>query len=185
MTDKEIIALCRNEQTLEQGFTCLVSVYTKKIYWHIRRMIPDHDDANDVVQNCFIKVWKGISNFREDSKLYTWLYRIATNEAITFMNDRHRKQVVPMTTPGTDDNDHTQRISDEPWLDMEAVQKNLQAAIDTLPDKQKQVFVMRYFDELKYEDMEEILGTSQGALKASFHHAVKKIEHYLKQTLNQ
>ncbi len=149
----------------------------------MRRMITDHDDANDVVQNCFIKIWKGLPQFREDSQLYTWLYRIATNEAITFMNDRHRKRVVPLVLQNEDVGSGQQ--ADEPWFDSDDVQRNLQAAIDTLPNKQKQVFVLRYYDEMKYEEMEAVLGTSTGALKASYHHAVKKIENYLRQTLNQ
>ena len=186
MTDREIISLCLSESTREQGFRYIVSIYTKKIYWHVRRMVGDHDDANDIVQNCFIKAWKGLANFREDSKLYTWLYRIATNEAINFLNDRHRKLVVPVSAgEENDESAYGSQLQNEPWLDSEEVQKNLQAAIDSLPAKQKQVFVMRYYDEMKYEEMEEVLGTSMGALKASFHHAVKKIENYLRQTLNQ
>lgn len=152
----------------------------------MRRMVADHDDANDIVQNCFIKAWKGLGNFREDSKLYTWLYRIATNEAITFMNDRHRKQVVSIgDIAENEEMPFAGQAQNEPWLDGEEVQKHLREAIETLPVKQKQVFVMRYYDEMKYEEMEEVLGTSMGALKASFHHAVKKIENYLRQTLNQ
>lgn len=152
----------------------------------MRRMVSDHDDANDIVQNCFIKAWKGLANFREDSKLYTWLYRIATNEAITFLNDRQRKLVVPISAGEENyESGYGSQLQNEPWFDSEEVQKNLQAAIDSLPAKQKQVFVMRYYDEMKYEEMEEVLGTSMGALKASFHHAVKKIENYLRQTLNQ
>lgn len=186
MTDREIISLCLTESTREQGFRHLVSTYTRKIYWHVRRMVNDHDDANDIVQNCFIKAWKGLHHFREDSKLYTWLYRIATNEAITFLNDRHRKQVVPIDEVQESHDFETGTGSQqELWLDSEEIQDHLQAAIDGLPAKQKQVFVMRYYDEMKYEDMEEVLGTSMGALKASFHHAVKKIEIYLRQALNQ
>jgi RNA polymerase sigma-70 factor (ECF subfamily) len=185
MTDREIIALCRDASTLEQGFRCMVSLYTKKIYWHVRRMITDHDDANDVVQNCFIKAWKGLPNFREDSRLYTWLYRIATNEAISFLNDKQRRQSISLSSgPEEGHPAGSVYLQDDPWFDGEAAQRNLRAAIDSLPARQKQVFVMRYYEELSYEEMEEVLGTSTGALKASFHHAVKKIESFLKQALN-
>lgn len=160
----------------------MVSAYSKKIYWHVRRMVTDHDDANDVVQNCFIKAWKGLHHFKGESQLYTWLYRIATNEAITFMNDKYRRNSIAID--GAAD-DHLSRMKEDVWFDGNDMQLQLQTAIDTLPDKQKQVFVMRYFEEMKYEEMEQVLGTSVGALKASFHHAVKKIETFLKQGLNQ
>ncbi len=181
MSEKEILHLCLNEKTRDLGFKHLVSVYSKKIYWHVRRMVTDHDDANDVVQNCFIKAWKGLPNFREDSQLFTWLYRIATNESITFLQDRYRKN-----NSGTaiENNSFVSSLKEEVWMDGETLKEKLQSAIDTLPAKQKQVFIMRYFDEMKYEEMEEILGTSTGALKASFHHAVKKIEVILKEGLN-
>lgn len=160
----------------------MVSAYSKKIYWHVRRMVTDHDDANDVVQNCFIKAWKGLHHFKGESQLYTWLYRIATNEAITFMNDKYRRNSIAIDG---DADGHLSRMKEDVWFDGNDVQLQLQTAIDTLPDKQKQVFVMRYFEEMKYEEMEQVLGTSVGALKASFHHAVKKIETFLKQGLNQ
>ncbi len=181
MNDKEILMLCLDEKTRDIGFKHLLSAYSKKIYYHVRRMINDHDDANDVVQNCFIKAWKGLPNFREDSQLFTWLYRIATNESLTFLQDRYRKNTsaVAMDTVA-----HSSQLVEEAWIDGETLQERLQEAIDTLPPKQKQVFVMRYFDEMKYEEMENILGTSTGALKASFHHAVKKIETILKDGLN-
>ncbi len=181
MSDKEILQLCLQEKTRDLGFKHLVSVYSKKIYWHVRRMVSDHDDANDVVQNCFIKAWKGLPNFREDSQLFTWLYRIATNESITFLQDRYRKNNSgkPIET-----NVYVGSLKEEVWMDGDTLKDKLQSAINTLPAKQKQVFIMRYFEEMKYEQMEEILGTSTGALKASFHHAVKKIEVILKEGLN-
>ncbi len=182
MTDKEIVQLCLDVSTREQGFRYLVQAYSKKLYWHVRRMVINHDDADDVVQNCFIKVWKGLPEFRQESKLYTWLYRIASNEAITFINEKYRRSSVALETEG---DSYSAKLKTDPWFDGDAVQMQLQLAIDALPDKQKQVFIMRYYDELKYEEMEEILGTSTGALKASFHHAVKKIELFLKDNLNQ
>lgn len=175
MTDQEILRQFRNEHTREKAFAGLVAVYTKKLYWHVRRMVHDHEDANDVVQNAFIKIWKGLPDFREDSRLYTWLYRIATNEAITFLGSKHRKNSVPLDP--ADAGNHA--LKEDPYIDGNALQKKLRDAISLLPDRQKQVFVMRYYDELKYEEMEKILDTSAGALKASFHHAVKKIEKYL------
>lgn len=182
MTDHEIIQLCLDPINREKGYRMLVSAYSKKLYWHIRRMVTDHDDANDVVQNVFIKVWKGLPEFRADSKLFTWLYRIATNEAITFVNEKYRRSSVALES---DQAAHLSSMRQDAWFDADDTQRLLQLAIDSLPDKQKQVFVMRYYDEMKYEEMEEILGTSQGALKASFHHAVRKVEEFLKRGLNQ
>ena len=176
MTDHEILAQFRIDATRNKAFTCLVSQYQKKLYWHIRRMVSDHDDANDVVQNAFIKVWRGLPAFREDSQLYTWLYRIATNEAISFLNDKYRKNSVSMED-GQSAPMHA--VKTDPYMDGDAATQKLQRAIDSLPDKQKQVFVLRYYDEMKYEDMEKVLETSVGALKASFHHAVKKIEKFM------
>ncbi len=182
MTDKEIVQLCLNATTREQGYKQLVAMYSKKLYWHIRRMVTSHDDANDVVQNCFIKIWKGLPNYREESKLYTWLYRIASNEAITFINEKYRRSSIAIDN---DVENYTANLKSDPWFDGDETQMQLQYAIDSLPDKQKQVFVMRYYDEMKYEEMEAVLGTSTGALKASYHHAAKKIETYLKATLNR
>lgn len=182
MSDQEIVQLCLDPLHRERGYKLLLSAYSKKIYWHIRRMVTDHDDANDVVQNVFIKVWKGLSDFRADSKLYTWLFRIATNEAITFINEKYRRSSVALDSGQAE---HIQHLTHDAWFDGDETQKLLQHAIDSLPDKQKQVFVMRYYDELKYEEMEAILGTSTGALKASFHHAVKKVEQFLKAGLNR
>lgn len=182
MTDQEIVQLCLHPDTREKGYRMLVAAYSKKIYWHIRRMVTDHDDANDVVQNVFIKVWKGLAEFRSDSKLYTWLYRIATNESISFINEKYRRSSVGLASAQAG---HIHDLKQDAWFDADDTQRLLQQAIDSLPDKQKQVFIMRYYDELKYEDMESILGTSQGALKASFHHAVKKVEEFLKAGLNR
>lgn len=182
MSDQEIVQLCLDPLHRERGYRLLVSTYSKKIYWHVRRMVTDHDDANDVVQNIFIKVWKGLPEFRADSKLYTWLFRIATNESISFINEKYRRSSVALDNEQAS---HIQRLTQDAWFDGDDIQKLLQHAIDSLPDKQKQVFIMRYYDEMKYEDMEAILGTSTGALKASFHHAVKKVEQFLKAGLNR
>lgn len=130
----------------------------------------------------FIKVWKALPEFRSDSKLFTWLYRIATNEAISFINEKYRRSSVALES---DQAAHLSDLRQDAWLDADETQRLLQLAIDSLPEKQKQVFVMRYYDALKYEEIEAILGTSTGALKASFHHAVKKIEEFLKAGLNQ
>lgn len=182
MSDNEIVQLCLNPSTREQGYKILVNVYAKKIYWHVRRMVTDHDDANDVVQNCFVKIWKGLPDFRQDSKLFTWVYRIATNESITFINEKYRRSSITLETEGES---YTSHLKTDPWFDGDETKRQLQLAIDSLPDKQKQVFIMRYYDEMKYEEMEAILGTTTGALKASYHHAVKKIEIFLKERLNQ
>ena len=182
MTDQEILELCLRPASREKGYRLLVSAYSKKIYWHVRRMVTDHDDANDVVQNVFIKIYRGLGEFRQDSKLYTWIFRIASNEAVSFIQEKYRRSRIALES---DQAAYIKQLQADVWVDGNDTQRLLQLAIDTLPDKQKQVFVMRYFDELKYEEMEEILGTSTGALKASFHHAVKKIEDFLKTGLNR
>lgn len=182
MADREILELYRNTQTREQGFALLVRTYSTKIYWHVRRMVTDHDDANDVVQNCFLKAWKGLPQFKENSKLYTWLYRIATNEAITFIQDTYRRNTVAVES---EEQAYMEDLSSDAWFDGDELQKQLQFAIDLLPDKQKQVFVMRYYDEMKYEEISEILETSVGALKASYHHAAKKIAAFMQERLNR
>lgn len=147
--------------------------YKERLYWHIRRMVLAHDEADDVLQNTFIKVYKGIAQFEGKSKLYTWLYRIATNEAITHLQTRARQ-----ATTSLDDAAGTlaSRLSSDDWFDGDEVQQRLQQAIAQLPEKQKLVFNLRYYEEMPYEEMASQLGTSVGALKASFHHAVKKIE---------
>lgn len=175
--DSEILAMFASETTRHEAFNILLKKYQQKIYWHVRRLVIDHEDADDIVQDVFIKVWKGLSNFRSDSQLYTWLYRIATNECITFLNRRKIRNHVSL--------DHNsaqnllESLKESPYFDGDKAQMKLQKAILTLPDKQRLVFNMKYFDDLKYEEISEILGTSVGALKASFHIAVKKIEHYL------
>ena len=168
----------REEDFKEFAFRKIIENYQEKLYWHIRKIVIIHEDSDDILQNTFIKAWKGLDHFREDSKLYTWLYRIATNESLTFLKQKKKRQHVSFI------NVETQLIntleSDE-YFNGNQIQKKLQKAILKLPEKQRVVFNMKYFEDMKYEDMSEILDTSVGALKASFHHAVKKIEKYLKE----
>lgn len=139
-------------------------------------MVIDHDDADDMVQEIFVKVWKNIHQFREDSKLYTWIYRIATNECLTFLRKKKKKFFIPLNDVTAE---LTEKLENDPGLSGDAIQLKLQKAILTLPDKQRMVFNMRYFDDMKFKDIAEITGTSLGALKANYHHAAKKIEEYL------
>lgn len=172
-TDELIMELLRSEQSFERGFRLLMGQYRERLYWHIRRMVQVHDDADDVLQNTFIKVYRGILQFEGKSKLYTWLYRIATNEALTHLQSQTRH-----VTSSLDDTDNllSNRLKADEWFDGDALQTQLQIAIAKLPDKQKQVFNLRYYEEMPYEEMSQMLNTSVGALKASFHHATKKIE---------
>ncbi len=160
----------------ERGFRMLMEKYKERLYWQIRRMVVDHEDANDVLQNCFIKVFRSIHTFEGKAKLYTWLYRVATNEAITFINKRKQRFAASLDSP---DNNLSNRLKADAWFDGDSAQVRLQEAIAGLPERQKLVFNLRYFDEMSYQDMSEMLGTSEGALKASFHHAVKKVEAFL------
>lgn len=171
--DAELLALFQDEKTRNQAFNLILKKYQQKIYWHIRRMVVNHDDADDLVQDVFVKVWKSLPGFRSDAQLYTWMYRIATNECITFLNRKKLKNNIPL-----DDvvGELSESLADSSYFDGDKAQMKLQKALLTLPEKQKLVFNMKYFDEMKYEEMSEILGTSVGALKSSFHLAVKKIE---------
>ncbi|MDB5126100.1 sigma-70 family RNA polymerase sigma factor [Mucilaginibacter sp.] len=174
--DEEILSKFRDEKTRNEAFNLLLKKYQQKIYWHVRRMVIDHDDADDIVQDVFIKIWKNLPGFRNDAQLYTWMYRIATNECITFLNKKKQKNNVSL-----DDVDFelADTLSSSDQFTGDQIQKKLQEAILTLPDKQRLVFNMKYFDDMKYEEMSEVLGTSVGALKASFHLAVKKIEAFV------
>lgn len=175
--DQQILESLNDPATKEQAFRHLISKYKERLYWHIRKMVLNHDDADDVLQNTFIKIWNGIDSFRAESGLYTWLYRIATNESITFLNQRKRKMMSSLS----DENGYLiDNLESDSYFDGDAWQMLLQKAIATLPEKQRLVFNMKYFDEIKYEKMSEILDTSVGALKASYHHAVKKVEEYVK-----
>lgn len=174
--DEEILHKFSNEHTRAQAFEMLLKKYQQKIYWHIRRLVIDHDDADDLVQDVFIKVWKNLANFRNNSQLYTWIYRIATNECLTFLNKKKQKNNVPLEDVSYELADS---LADSTYFNGTQAQMKLQEALLTLPEKQRIVFNMKYFDDLKYEEISEILGTSVGGLKASFHLAVKKIEAYL------
>lgn len=168
-TDEDIlIQRLREEKTRRETFSELVKAYSQPLYWHIRRMVVSHDDADDLLQNTFIKAWTGIDGFLGNAKVLTWLYRIATNEALTWLN---------RTPEGSTDNAeaYAEQLEADPWFDGNEIQTRLQAAIQTLPPKQRMVFNMKYFEDMKYEDMSTILGTSVGALKTSYHLAVKKI----------
>ncbi len=174
--DNELLYQFKNSANKELAFTAIVKKYQEKLYWHIRRMIIDHDDTNDVLQNMFVKVWKGLANFREDSQLYTWLYRIATNECLSFLEQRKRK-----ATEHFDDIESglSNTIKADSNFDANKLEWKLQLAIQQLPERQRLVFNLRYYDEMPYEEMSRILDTSEGALKASYHHAAKKIEAYI------
>ena len=175
--DQQLLADLKNEKKRQQAFRLLVGKYKERLYWHIRKIVLNHEDADDVLQETFIKVWKNISSFRADSGLYTWIYRIATNESLSFLSQKKRK----FSDTSEEINDYLiENLKADPYFSGDEIQLKLQKAIAQLPDKQKLVFNMRYFDEVKYQDMEKILETSEGALKASFHHAMKKIEIFLK-----
>jgi len=167
------------DQSVQQeiNFDEIVSEYSEKLYWHIRKIVLIHDDADDVLQNTFLKAWKGLKNFRGGSGIYTWLYRIATNESITFLNKKKKQNSVSLTTY---EEYLGETLESDSYFDGNEMELKLQKAILTLPEKQRIVFNMRYFEEIKYKDMSKILETSEGALKASYHHAVKKIEAILK-----
>lgn len=175
-SDNELLEQFRNENTRNYAFNLIVRKYQQKLYYYIRKIVIDHDDAHDVSQNTFIKAWKGLDNFREDSQLYTWLYRIATNESLTFLKQKKTKFLVPL---GDVEYELASNLSSDTNFSGDKMMMKLQKAILTLPEKQRIVFNMKYFDNIKYEEMSKILDTSIGALKASFHHAVKKIEKYL------
>ncbi len=176
--DEQILALMRQERSFEQGFRLLMQHYQERLYWHIRRMVISHADADDVLQNTLIKVYRGILQFEGKSQLYTWLYRIATNEALTFMQSKARRSADAIDDSMTI---LANRLKADEWFDGDEVQIQLQQAIAQLPEKQRQVFNLRYYDEMPYEEMSALLNTSAGALKASFHHAVKKVEQFFRE----
>ena len=176
-SDEEILDLIFEQRRPKAGFSRLLKMYQEPIYWHVRRMVGNHEDANDVVQNCLMKVYRGLDRFERRSNLYTWIYRIATNEALTFLKSRKRHAVVDsLDEPNTG----SERLAGGLGFDIEKAQTLLASALEHLPEKQRLVFSMRYFDELSYRDISRDLGTSEGALKASYHHAVKKIEAYVR-----
>jgi RNA polymerase sigma-70 factor (ECF subfamily) len=179
INDRDLITSLKDESNRDRAFQTLVNTYQERLYWHIRKIVMNHEDADDVLQNTFVKVWRSIGNFREESSLYTWLYRIATNESLTLIHANKRRSLIPA-------NDASEylinNLTSDPYFEGTEIQKKLQEAILQLPEKQRIVFNMKYFDEMKYEDMSQILNTSVGALKASFHHATKKVEDFIKNT---
>jgi RNA polymerase sigma-70 factor (ECF subfamily) len=176
LEEKDFIQKLLNPKTQNEAFQMLLSQYQRPLYQHIRNIVLNHDDADDVLQNTFIKVFQHLKGFKGDSKLFSWMYRIATNEAITFINQKAKRNG---TTSEALQSKIVENLKSDSFFDGTEIQIKLQKAIATLPEKQQLVFKMKYFEEMKYEDMSEILGTSVGALKASYHHAVKKIENYV------
>lgn len=174
--DKELLSQFKVERTKEAAFTLIIKKYQERLYWHVRRMVVEHEDANDVLQNMFIKVWRNLDNFREDSQLYTWLYRIATNESLSFLEQQKRRATTSMNKEGFS---LTDKLEADKHFDANKLEWKLQMAIQELPEKQRVVFNLRYYDEMPYEEMSRVLETSEGALKASYHHAVKKVEEYI------
>lgn len=176
LSDTELLAQFRIAETKESAYTEIIKKYQEKLYWHIRRMVVDHEDANDCLQNVFIRVWKGLENFRADAQLYTWLYRIATNECLSFLEQRKKRTAIPI---GDADEGLMNQIKADKYFDPNKLEWKLQLAIQQLPEKQRLVFSLRYYDEMPYEEMSRVLDTSEGALKASYHHAVKKVEDFI------
>lgn len=178
IAEETLVKQLKQKDTQSKAFEMLINTYKERLYWHIRRIVLDHDDADDVLQNTFIKVFRSIDGFKGDSKLYSWMYRIATNESFTFIKQKSKKL-------GVNSEALQERMANNLQADVyfegDDIQYKLQQAIAKLPEKQKLVFNMKYFEELKYEEISEILETSVGGLKASYHHAVKKIESYLKE----
>lgn len=177
IAEETLVNELKNKETQAKAFEVLVNTYKERLYWHIRRIVLNHDDADDVLQNTFIKVFRSIDKFKGDSKLYSWMYRIATNESLTFLKQKSRKL-------GVTNNELQERLVENLQADVyfegEEIQLKLQKALATLPEKQKLVFNMKYYQEMKYDEISEVLETSVGALKASYHLAVKKIETYLR-----
>lgn len=175
-SDQHIIDLILLKGKKEEGFRLLLSKYKERVYWHVRRLVLDHEDANDVSQEIFIKIFKNLSSFKGDSGLYTWIYSISVNESLSFLRKNKRRPV------GTEDPSvlSASLVADK-YFDEQSASRILWNAIELLPDKQKVVFKLKYFDEMPYKEMSEVLSTSEGALKASYHHAVKKIELYIEE----
>ena len=178
--EQEIIVLLRQPEHQHQAFKRIVEEYSEQLYWQIRRMVLSHDDANDILQNTFFKAWTNIDYFRGDAKISTWLYRIALNECLTFINKKqlHNPQSIDET-----DTDKLNMLESDTYFDGDELKTHFLKAVHSLPEKQQMIFNLKYFKEMKYEEISEIMGTSIGALKASYHHAVKKIEAYLEKKL--
>jgi RNA polymerase sigma-70 factor (ECF subfamily) len=180
-SDTDIIHDILQAETSHQAFRELIEKYQVQLYWHVRKIVLDHDDVDDILQNTFIKVWSAIPEFKQQSKLYTWLYRIATNEALTLLRKKNKNSILSLDTLNAE---WQTKLESDPYFNGDETELALQKAILSLPEKQRIVFNMRYYDEIPYDEMSDILETSVGALKASYHHAVKKIEKNLKQSLN-
>jgi RNA polymerase sigma factor (sigma-70 family) len=174
--EEQLIISLQTEKDKDAAFKVLLSLYKERLYWHIRKMVLDHDDADDVVQNTFIKVYRNIGGFKGESKLFSWMYRIATNEAITFLNAKAKRN---NSSIEKEKDLAIKNLQSDVYFEGDQIQLNLQKAIATLPEKQQLVFNMKYFDDITYEELSEILGTSVGALKSSYHIAVRKITAYL------
>ena len=177
LSEKEILSMLRNPQTQRQAFGIIVKQYSEQLYWQVRRIVLNHDDADDVMQNALLKAWNSIDTFRSDSKLSTWLYRIAINESLDFL--RRQKNIVTMSTDDADLGIANTLMADD-YFDGDETEAQLQEAIASLPEVQRTVFLLRYYDDMKYSDISKQLGTSEGALKASYHIAVKKISEFFK-----
>ena len=176
--DNDIIEKYRDPVSRDAALSLLIKKYQKPLYWHIRKIVINHDDTDDILQNTFIKVWKGLGNFKGDSALYTWLYRIATNESLSFLRQKQKEN-----TQSIHPIEHqlSKSLESDNFFKGDEIQLKLQQAILTLPEKQRIVFNMRYYDEMSYEQISEVLETSVGALKANYHHAAKKVEEYLRE----
>lgn len=172
VTEKELSTLFTSSVTREKAFRIIVDKYKERLYWHIRKIVIQHEDADDILQNTFIKAWENADSFREESTLFTWLYRIATNESLSFLRKEKKIEKISWDKHGAN---LIAGLESDTYFNGDVVQKKLQQAILSLPERQRLVFNMKYFDEMKYENMAEILELSVGALKASYHHAVKKI----------
>ena len=179
MTDREIIYLQRSGE-YERAFNAVVEKYSERLYWHVRRFLCCHEDTDDMIQDIFIKIWKALPSFRGDSQIYTWIYRIATNEVLNHLRRLRLMSLIGFDSVGEK---MAKKIDEDPYFNGDALQRELHKAIQKLPDKQKLVFNMRYFDEMRYEEISQVTGTSVGALKASYHHAYNKIRHELEQKM--
>ena len=177
MDDQQIVTRFNQAATKESAYTELVNKYSEKLYWHIRRMVLQHEDANDVLQNTFIKVWNALAGFREDSQLYTWLYRIATNESLSFIAQQKRKTAIDFDEVAEE---YGNLVKADTNFNANRLEWQLQLAIQQLPEKQRIVLNLRYYDEMNYDEMSRVLDTSAGALKASYHHAAKKVEEFIR-----
>jgi len=176
MTEQEIIKAFKTGGSKEKALAALMDTYQQKLYWHIRRLVVNHEDANDVLQQVFIKVWKNLEKFRGESGLYTWLYRIASNESFTFLRKEKKRRSLSLDN---EDRDLSNQLKADQYFSANEMEWKLQVAMQKLPEKQKAVFALRYYDEMPYSKISEVLETSEGALKASYHHAVKKIQQML------